>query len=120
MIMRNCCCCKVTTGSVILGVLTLVTSLLVCVPLVGYLTDTDVEGLNLIKENNKVIEKVLEDSLKMHSWTSDVKDEIMAHYREWFPTAIMICALYAGITAVFSLLLIIGVSCKVIFKFSHF
>ena len=60
MIMRSCCCCKVTTGSVIFGLLTLVTTALVMVPLVGYLTDTDIEVLSGIRDNQKLMEKVLE------------------------------------------------------------
>ena len=60
MIMRTCCCCKVTTGSVIFGLLTLVTTALVMVPLVGYLTDTDIEVLSGIRDNQKLMEKVLE------------------------------------------------------------
>ena len=58
--MRTCCCCKVTTGSVIFGLLTLVTTALVMVPLVGYLTDTDIEVLSGIRDNQKLMEKVLE------------------------------------------------------------
>ena len=61
MIMRNCCCCKVTTGSVVLGLLTLAASLLILVPLVGYLADiNDIPVLDVIKNNQKVMEKVLE------------------------------------------------------------
>ena len=60
MIMRSCCCCKVTTGSLIFGLLTLVTTALVMVPLVGYLTDTDIEVLSGIRDNQKLMEKVLE------------------------------------------------------------
>ena len=113
MIMRNCCCCKVTTGSLLLGILTLIAAALVLVPLIGFITDTDIQGLNVIKQNQKIIEKVLEDSLKTHSWTKDNKDDIMRQFREWFPTVILVNALYAGITALFSFILILGVSCKV-------
>ena len=61
MIMRSCCCCKVTTGSVVLGVLTLLATLAVVAPLVGYLADiTDIPVLDVIKNNQKVMEKVLE------------------------------------------------------------
>jgi len=113
MIMRNCCCCKVTTGSLLLGILTLIAASLVLVPLIGFITDTDIQGLNVIKQNQKIIEKVLEDSLKTHSWTKDNKDDIMRQFREWFPTVILVNALYAGITALFSFILVLGVSCKV-------
>ena len=37
--MRNCLCCKVTTGSLLLGLLTLFTSLVVLIPLIGYFVD---------------------------------------------------------------------------------
>ena len=37
--MRNCLCCKVTTGSLILGLLTLFSSLVVLIPLIGYYVD---------------------------------------------------------------------------------
>ena len=61
MIMRSCCCCKVTTGSVVLGVLTLLATVAVVAPLVGYLADiTDIPVLDVIKNNQKVMEKVLE------------------------------------------------------------
>ena len=70
MIMRNCCCCKVTTGSIILGGLTLISSALILIPLVGYLLDVDIDGLNVIQNNQKVMEKVLEDGLERHTWTT--------------------------------------------------
>lgn len=111
--MRSCCCCKVTTGSLIFGLLTLVTTALVMVPLVGYLTDTDIEVLSGIRDNQKLMEKVLEDSLKMHSWTQDDVSGIMEQVRTWFPTVVLVSAVYAGLTALFSFLLIIGVSCEV-------
>ena len=37
--MRNCLCCKVTTGSLILGLLTLLSSIVVLIPLIGYFVD---------------------------------------------------------------------------------
>ena len=114
MIMRNCCCCKVTTGSIILGVLTLISSAIILIPLVGYLLEVDIDGLNVIQNNQKVMEKVLEDGLERHTWTTEAVNDIMSQVRSWLPTIILVCALYAGVTAIFSLLLIIGVSCRVI------
>ena len=114
MIMRNCCCCKVTTGSIILGVLTLISSAIILIPLVGYLLEVDIDGLNVIQSNQKVMEKVLEDGLERHTWTTEAVNDIMTQVRSWLPTIILVCALYAGVTAIFSLLLIIGVSCQVI------
>jgi len=113
MIMRNCCCCKVTTGSIILGVLTLISSAIILIPLVGYLLEVDIDGLNVIQSNQKVMEKVLEDGLERHTWTTEAVNDIMSQVRSWLPTIILVCALYAGVTAIFSLLLIIGVSCQV-------
>jgi len=114
MIMRTCCCCKVTTGSVVLGLLTLAASLLILVPLVGYLADiNDIPVLDVIKNNQKVMEKVLEDSLKMHDWTKEDVSSIMTSVREWFPTIILVCAVYVGVTALFALLLVVGVCSRV-------
>ena len=113
MIMRHCCCCKVTTGSVILGVWTLVVSLVIMVPLIGYITSTDIEGLNIIQHNQKTMEKVVEDLLKMHSWTEGGVQEIMTQLREWFPRIVWICTAYGGVTAIFSFLLVVGVCCEV-------
>lgn len=70
MIMRSCCCCKVTTGSVVLGVLTLLATLAVMAPLVGYLADiTDIPVLDVIKHNQKVMEKVLEGKCQEHTYS---------------------------------------------------
>ena len=37
----------------------------------------------------------------------------MEQVRTWFPTVVLVSAVYAGLTALFSFLLIIGVSCEV-------
>jgi len=114
MIMRSCCCCKVTTGSAVLGGLTLLATLAVVAPLVGYLADiTDIPVLDVIKNNQKVMEKVLEDSLKMHDWTRDEVSSIMTSVRDWFPSIILVAAVYVGVTALFALLLVIGVCARV-------
>ena len=102
-----------TTGSVILGVWTLILSLVIMVPLIGYISDTDIQGLDVILHNQKTMEKVLEDSLKMHSWTEGAVSEIMEQVRSWFPTLVLVCTCYAGVTAFFSLLLVVGVCCEV-------
>ena len=49
----------------------------------------------------------------MHSWTQDDVSGIMEQVRTWFPTVVLVSAVYAGLTALFSFLLIIGVSCEV-------
>merc|ERR1719232_2160767 len=114
MRMRSCCCCKVTTGSVVLGVLTLLATLAVMAPLVGYLVDiTDIPVLDVIKHNQKVMEKVLENSLKIHDWTRDEVSSIVASVRDWFPTLILVAAVYVGVTALFAFLLVVGVCAKV-------
>ena len=54
MIMRNCCCCRVTRGSLVLGLLTLFSSVIVLIPLVGYWFDTPY--LNVIRNQQNLIE----------------------------------------------------------------
>ena len=54
MIMRNCCCCRVTRGSVVLGLMTLVSAVIVLIPLVGYWFDTPY--LDVIKNQQRTIE----------------------------------------------------------------
>ena len=49
----------------------------------------------------------------MHSWTQDDVSGIMEQVRTWFPTVVLVSAVYTGLTALFSFLLIIGVSCEV-------
>ena len=58
--MRKCCCCSVKTGAVILGFLNFILTLLIIVPLAGYWSGTDIEGLSALRENQKVLEKVFE------------------------------------------------------------
>ena len=54
MIMRNCCCCRVTSGSVILGLLTLISSVITLIPLLGYFLD--IPYINIIKDQQILIE----------------------------------------------------------------
>ena len=58
--MRKCCCCNVKTGAVILGLLNFIVPLLIIVPLAGYWSGTDIDGLDVLRDNQKVLEKVLE------------------------------------------------------------
>jgi len=111
--MRKCCCWNVKTGAVILGFLNFVAPILIIVPLAGYLSGTDIEGLNVIKENQKVLEKVFEDSLKSHEWTSESSTEIMFHLRSWFFNIVVLTTSYSGVTALFSFFLILGICCEV-------
>ena len=53
MIMRNCCCCRVTKGSVILGMLTLLSSLVVLTALIGYWTD--IPYINILKDQENLL-----------------------------------------------------------------
>jgi len=111
--MRNCCCCSVKTGAVILGFLNFLAPLLIIVPLAGYLSGTDIDGLDVLKDNQKVLEKVFEDSLKSHSWTADSSGKIMYHLRTWFFNLVVLATAYAGVTALFSFFVILGVLCEV-------
>ena len=45
----------------------------------------------------------------MHDWTKEDVSSIMTSVREWFPTIILVCAVYVGVTALFALLLVVGV-----------
>jgi len=111
MIMRNCCCCRVTTGSIILGMLTLISSLIVLIPLVGYWTD--LPFINVIKEQQKMIVYNIEVSLEHHEWTAENTEQIMAIIKGYFPTAVIVATAYTGATLLSSLLLVIAVCSKV-------
>jgi len=110
--MRRCCCCSVKTGAVLLGLLNLLIPALVSIPLVGFLTKTQVPGLNFIQDNYKVLEMVVEDSLRGHEWTSQHGTDIMAHLRAAFPAIVLAAAVYSGVTALFSFLMVLGVRCE--------
>jgi len=103
----------VRTASVLLGALNLVFCCLIQIPLIAYVADTDVPGLNPIKENEKVLENVLEDTLRGHNWTAHNYLEIMASARQYFPLVAQILAALAGISATAALFMILGVRCKV-------
>jgi len=110
--MRRCCCCSVKTGAVLLGLLNFLLPLLAAVPLVGYLMDSDIPGLNFIKENKRVLHMVVSDSLKSHEWTADKNVMIMAQLDAYFPTLVLACTVYSGVTALFSFLMVLGVKCE--------
>jgi len=112
--MRKCCfCCQVKTGSVILGLANFVLPVLAIIPLAGYWSNTDIDGLNFIKVNQKQLEFVLEDSLKSLSWTADSYKEVMAQVEQYFPTLIIVATIYASVIALFSFLMVTGVRCEV-------
>jgi len=111
--MRKCCCCSVKTGAVILGLLNFFLPLLIIVPLAGYWSGTDIDGLDILRDNQKVLEKVFEDSLKSHLWTADSAEDMMIHLRAWIPNLVVLATVYAGVTALFSFFLVLGVSCEV-------
>ena len=103
--------------------------LLAAIPLVGYLIQTDVPGLSFIQvdianclllhlislctqENYRVLHMVVSDSLKSHVWTVDKRDLIMAQLDDLFPTLVLACTVYSGVTALFSFLMVLGVKCE--------
>lgn len=96
----------------LLGLLNFILPVLVCIPLVGYLAQTDVPGLNFIQENYMVLHKVVSDSLKSHDWTADKYMDIMRQLEDLFPTLVLTCTIYAGVTALFSFLMVLGVRCE--------
>ena len=49
----------------------------------------------------------------MHDWTRDEVSSIMTSVRDWFPSIILVAAVYVGVTALFALLLVIGVCARV-------
>lgn len=110
--MRKCCCCGVKTGALLLGIYNLLISALVIIPLAGYWSETDVTVLNVLKEEEKVMEKVFQDALKDHEWTKYNNEDIMTHLREWYPLAVKIATVLVGVSALASLLLISGIRCK--------
>jgi len=111
--MRKCCCCDVRVASVFLGTLNLIGSVLIMIPLTSFLAETDVDGLNPIEDNRRNIENVFEDLLRGHNWTMQNYPTIMRSAREWFPTAALIAAALAAVSATAALMLILGVRCKV-------
>jgi len=110
--MRKCCCCSVKTGAVLLGLLNLILPVLVSIPLIGYLAQTTVPGLDFIQENYMVLHKVVSDSLKGHEWTQDKYTDIMRKLEEIFPTLVLSGTVYAGVTALLSFLMVLGVRCE--------
>lgn len=111
MIMRNCCCCRVTSGSVILGLLTLISSVITLIPLVGYFLD--IPYINIIKDQQILIEYNIQVSLEQHEWTAENTEQIMDIIKQYFPTAVMVAAAYTGATILASLLLVISVCSKI-------
>merc|ERR1712037_427865 len=55
---------------------------------------------------------VVSDSLKSHVWTVDKRDLIMAQLDDLFPTLVLACTVYSGVTALFSFLMVLGVKCE--------
>jgi len=96
----------------LLGLLNLMIPVLVSIPLIGYLVETEVTGLNFIQKNFMVLHKVVSDSLKSHDWTEDKYLDIMKQLDELFPTLVLACTIYAGVTALFSFLMVLGVRCE--------
>ena len=55
---------------------------------------------------------VVSDSLKSHVWTVDKHELIMAQLEDLFPTLVLACTVYSGVTALFSFLMVLGVKCE--------
>ena len=55
---------------------------------------------------------VVSDSLKSHEWTADKNVMIMAQLDAYFPTLVLACTVYSGVTALFSFLMVLGVKCE--------
>ena len=53
------------------------------------------------------------DSLTSHSWTTDSAGEIMFNLRGWFSSLVVLATVYAGVTALFSFFVVLGVCCEV-------
>ncbi len=83
-------------------------AVLVLIPLAGYLSESDLDGLNVLKKNDKYMEIVLEDILKEHNWTMHNYDDIMQKVREYWPTAALTATVVRVISAAAFLLLVIG------------
>jgi len=97
----------------LIGFLNFLIGVMFILPLAGYLSGTEIDGFNIILENHKILEKVFEDSLKSHPWTVDSSAEIMHYLRIWFFTIVVIFTSYAGVSSLFSFLVVIGVWCEV-------
>jgi len=112
--MKQCCfCCKVTTGALLLGLVNFVLPILALVPLAGFWSQTDIDGLDFLKRNQKRLEFVLQDSLENLSWTNQDHEEIIGAFKEWFMTIVIISTLYSAVMAIFSFLMVTGVQCEV-------
>jgi len=110
--MRKCCCCGVKTGAVILGIYNFLVSAVLMIPLVGYLANTDIVGLDVLKRGKEEMEKVLESHLDEHEWTKDKEEEIMEVLKENFPVAVLVATIIVGVSLLVSVLLIFGVRCR--------
>ena len=109
--MRKCCCCiSVHTGTIILGVMGILISLLELVPIVPYLLD--LEGFNPIGENLKEMQYVGESILEEHNMTKTEAKEIVATATKWLGTTLLVEAVLCGLFFLFSLFLVLGAACK--------
>jgi len=110
--MRSCCCCSVKTGAVLLGLVSFLLPVLVCIPLVGFLADTDVPGLDFLQKNYLLLHKVIRDTLMSHEWTMDKHEQIMEQIDTNFRHMVLAATIYSGVTALFSFLMVLGVRCE--------
>ena len=84
--MRCCSCWSMKTGALLVGIWNFVLPLLAAIPLVGYLVNTDVPGLNFIQENYQALLKGVSNFLKGHVWTKDMHEQILTVVENIFPT----------------------------------
>ena len=124
--MRNCLCCRVTTGSLLLGLLTLFSSILILIPLVGYYVD--IPYFNFISNEKDLIYNIEGKSeffpalifsflvlvtIKRHAWTRDHVEDIRRIIEESYPYAVLAGIAYTGATVLASFSLTVGVCAKV-------
>ena len=110
--MRCCSCWSMKTGALLVGLWNFVWSLLIAIPLVGYVVNTDVPGLNVIQENYQALLKGVSDFLKGHIWTEDKHEQILTEVENIFPILVLVATVLAGLLALSSFLMVIGLMCK--------
>ena len=110
--MRCCSCWSMKTGALLVGIWNFVLPLLAAIPLVGYLVNTDVPGLNFIQENYQALLKGVSNFLKGHVWTKDMHEQILAVVENIFPTLVVVATVFTGLFVFSSFLMVIGLMCK--------
>ena len=78
------------------GLVSFLLPVLVCIPLVGFLADTDVPGLDFLQKNYLLLHKVIRDTLMSHEWTMDKHEEIMEQIDTNFRHMVLAATIYSG------------------------